>query len=173
MRARGDPVAYVGPLRRALYERDPTLMLNRPERLEDVASEDRAFFLWFSTALIGPGTVTLVLALVGVYAMMAIIVTRRTREIGIRVSLGATSRRVIGTIVGRAAWQVGLGGALGVVLAVISLDLRAVLVSRLGDGGAWTLPAVVVLLVVAGLTATYLPLRRALRVQPSEALRAE
>jgi hypothetical protein len=105
-------VAYVGPLRRALYERVPTLVLNRPERLEDVASDDRAFFLWFSTALIGLGTVTLVLALVGVYAVMAIIVTRRTREIGIRVTLGATSRRIIGTIVGRAAWQVGLGGAL-------------------------------------------------------------
>jgi predicted lysophospholipase L1 biosynthesis ABC-type transport system permease subunit len=62
---------------------------------------------------------------------------------------------------------------LGAVLAVLSLDLRSVLVSRLGDGGVWTLPTVLVLLVVSGLCATGLPLRRALRVAPSEAMRSE
>jgi ABC-type antimicrobial peptide transport system permease subunit len=138
-----------------------------------VAGEDRAFFRWFSTALIGLGAVTLVLALTGVYAMMALIVTRRTREIGVRVALGATAQRIVGTVVGRAAWQVALGGAIGAVLAVFSLDLRGVLVSRLGDGGTWTLPIVLVLLVVSGLAATGLPLRRALRIHPSEAMRVE
>jgi ABC-type antimicrobial peptide transport system permease subunit len=117
--------------------------------------------------------VTLVLALTGVYAMMALIVTRRTREIGIRVVLGAPALRVVQSIVGAAAMQVAIGGALGGVLAVLSIDLREVLASRLPDGGAWMLPAVLGLLVAAALSATYLPLRRALRLQPSDALRAK
>ena len=90
-----------------------------------------------------------------------------------RTIVGATSARIVHAIVGRAAWQVALGGGIGGVAAVFSLDARAILVSRLGDGGAWTLPVVLVLLVAAGLAATWLPLRRALRVQPSDALRAE
>lgn len=173
LRVEGDPMAYVGPLRSAVYGRDPALVLNRPQRLEDVAGEDRVFFFWFARALIGLGLVTLVLALTGVYSMMALIVTRRTREIGIRVALGATGQRVAATVIGRAAWQVAIGGTLGAGLAVLSLDLRSVLVSRLGDGGAWTLPTVLVLLVCAGLGATGLPLRRALGVQPAEAMRID
>jgi putative ABC transport system permease protein len=173
VRTTDDPLAYVGTLRQALHQRDPTLVLNSPKRLEDVAGDDRAFFRWFATALIGLGVVTLVLALTGVYAMMALIVTRRTREIGVRVALGATAQRIIRTVVGRATWQVALGGAIGAALAVLSLDLRGVLVSRLGDGGTWTLPIVLVLLVLAGLAATGLPLRRALRIHPSEAMRVE
>ena len=105
--------------------------------------------------------------------MMALVVTRRTREIGIRVALGASAPRLVGAIVGRAAWQVGVGGALGAVLALASLAARNVIVSRVGAGGPWTLPLVVSLLVLAGLAATWLPLRRALGVRPADALRAE
>jgi predicted permease len=173
MRVSGDPASYVGPLRQALYARDPTFKLNRPQPLDDVALEDRSFFKWFSRALVGLGVVTLILAMTGVYAMMAIIVSRRTREIGIRIALGATVRRVIASVLGRAASQVAIGGILGAALAVLSLDLRSVLVSRLGDGGPWALPIILVLLVLAGVCATGWPLRRALRVAPSEAMRCE
>ncbi|MGE0041075.1 MAG: ABC transporter permease [Vicinamibacterales bacterium] len=174
VRTDGDPLPLAMPLGRALNERDPALVLNRPERLEDVGSEDRTFFVWFSTALVGLGLATLVLALAGVYAMMALIVARRTREIGIRVALGAPGSRIVATIVGRAAAQVALGGGVGAMLAVASLAGRGQLVmSRLGDGGRWTLPLVLGLLVAAGLAATWVPLRRALGVQPAEALRAE
>jgi hypothetical protein len=173
LRVTGDPVAFGMPLRRALLERDPNLVLNRTERLEDVAQEDRTAFAVMSASLLGLGAITMVLALAGVYAMMSLIVTRRTREIGIRVALGATTSKVIRSIVGRAAWQVAIGGALGSVLAVLSMGLRANLVSRVADGAPWTLPAVAALLVVAGLTATWLPVRRALSVRPFDALRAE
>ena len=173
LRVDGEPGNYVAPLRQALYARDPTFMLNRPQPLDGVALEDRSFFKWFSRALVGLGSVTLVLAMTGVYAMMAIIVTRRTREIGIRVALGATARQIVESVMGRAARHVAIGGVLGAVLAVLSLDLRDVLVSRLGDGGPWALPLVLGLLVLSGLCATGLPLRRALRVPPSEAMRCE
>jgi ABC-type antimicrobial peptide transport system permease subunit len=109
----------------------------------------------------------------GVYAMMAIIVSRRTREIGIRVALGATMQRIVASVMGRAARQVIIGGILGAALAVLSLELRSVLVSRLGDGGPWALPSILALLLLSGLAATALPLGRALRVAPSEAMRCE
>jgi putative ABC transport system permease protein len=173
MRTTDDPLTHAAALRRALLDRDPQLVLNRVERLDQVANDDLAFFRGFSAALAGIGVVTLVLALAGVYAMMALSVTRRTREIGIRVALGASPARLVRTIVGRAAWQVGAGGVLGAALAILSLQARAVLVSRLGNGGPWTLPLMVVLLVLAGLAATWWPLRRALSVRPTDALRAE
>jgi predicted lysophospholipase L1 biosynthesis ABC-type transport system permease subunit len=173
MRTAGDPMTLVDPVRRALVARDPSFVFNRFQRLEDEAQEDRQFFKWFSLALLGLGGMTLILALAGVYAMMSLIVSRRTREIGVRMALGATTTGIVRAILGRVALQVAIGGAVGAILAVLSLDARSVLVSRLGDGGPWTLPAVLALLVLAGLAATWWPLRRALGVEASEALRAE
>jgi ABC-type antimicrobial peptide transport system permease subunit len=173
MRVEGDPLSYIDSLTRTVYDRDPQMVLNRPRPLEEVASEDRSFFLWFSTALTAVGIVTLVLALAGVYAMVALMVTKRTREIGIRMAMGATAHRIVRTIVGRAAVQVAVGALVGATLAVLSLNLRGVLVSRLPDGGPWTMPAVLALLTMAGIVATAAPLRRAVRVQPSEAMRVD
>ena len=173
MRVKGEPLRYSEPVRRALRERDPDLVPYRAERLEDVNLDDRAFFANFSTVLVGLGVVTLVLALAGVYSMMSLIVSRRTREIGIRTALGARSGQVITAIGGRAAAQIGAGGVIGAALALASLEGRSLLVSRLGDGGAWTLPLVMGVLMAAGLVATWVPLRRALRIRPQDALRAD
>jgi putative ABC transport system permease protein len=173
VRTSGDPMAFTNVIREAVLARDPAFVFNRFERLEDVAHEDRDFFKWFSMALLGLGGITLVLALAGVYAMMSLIVTRRTREIGVRIALGASTVDVVRTILGRAAIQVAIGGAAGVVLAMLSLNVRSVLVSRLGEGAPWTLPSVLALLLCAGVAATWLPLTRALRVQASESLRSD
>jgi putative ABC transport system permease protein len=173
LRVSGDPYSYATALRRTLLEHDPFTVINRVQLLEDEAHEDREFFKWFSAALLGMGAITLGLALAGVYAMMSLIVTRRTREIGVRIALGATAGRIVRSVVGRAAGQVGLGGAVGYGLAIVSLEARSILVSRMGDGGAWTLPTVLVVLIAAGLAATWFPLRRALQVQAADALRAE
>jgi putative ABC transport system permease protein len=173
MRVAGEPLQWTEPVWRALQTLDPALVPGRAVRLAEVNMEDRAFFVGLSSALVGLGVVTLVLALVGLYSMMSLIVARRTREIGIRLALGASVSHVIRTIGARAALQIGIGGVVGAALAVASLRARSVLVSRMGDGGAWTLPLVLALLVVAGLVATWVPLRRALIVRPQDALRAE
>jgi predicted permease len=173
MRVNGDPLRYAEPVRRALREQLPTLEPYRATALADVNMEDRAFFAGLSSALVGLGVVTLVLALAGVYSMMSLIVSRRTREIGIRLALGANVSHVVHTIGSRAALQIAIGGVIGAALAIASLNARSILVSRMGDGGAWTLPLVLALLVVAGLAATWVPLRRALTIRPQDALRAD
>ena len=173
MRTSSNPMTYAEPLRRWIRERDPGLVMFVPQMLEDVQQDDRSFFAVLSSALSGVGGVTLALALVGVYSMMSLIVTRRTREIGIRVALGATPAMVIRSVANRAALQVLAGGIIGAGLALLSLRGRSLFVLRLGDGGIWTLPLVITLMVAAGLAATWVPLRRALRIRPQEALKAE
>ncbi|GMV21698.1 MAG: hypothetical protein AMXMBFR57_16470 [Acidimicrobiia bacterium] len=169
----GPPLPFAGPIRDALRARDPLVTPFTFQRLADVASEDVAFFAGFSQALLVLGVVTLGLALVGVYSMMSLLVARRTREIGIRMALGSSAHRIVTTIAGRAATQVAIGAAVGGVLALASLQLRSVLVSRMGDGGTWTLPVVLVGLAAAALAATWVPIRRALGVRPQDALRAD
>jgi putative ABC transport system permease protein len=160
-------------MERTLRQRSPGLMSYSRERLDEVGADDRAFFGGVSAALVGLGVVTLVLALVGIYAMLALIVTRRTREIGIRVALGATSGMVVRTILARAGAQVFVGGGAGVALAWFTLQGRSMLVTRIGDGGPWTLPLVLVLLIGAGLVAVWAPIRRALAIRPQEAMRQD
>jgi len=173
LRVNGEPLTHAEPLRRALRDWQPAVITQTASSLENIAADDRSFFGALSLFLVSLGIVTLVLALAGVYAMMSLIVSRRTREIGIRVALGASATRVVRSIAGRAFLQMATGGLIGAVLAVLSLNGRDMLVSRLGDGGPWTLPGVIVLLIASGLIATWIPLRRALRIRPQEALKAD
>lgn len=126
----------------------------------------------FSVILVGLITLSvLLLSAVGISAMMSFAVTRRYREMGIRLALGASRRQVLRTIFSRAALQLALGLAVGVVLVT--------LVERLGGGEMMRgqhhvlVPMVAALVIAAGLLATAGPARRALRVRPMEALRQE
>ena len=142
----------------------------RPRRstFEVIASEMRfyAFWTWFLIAACG---IALVLSLAGIYAVMSFTVAHRTREIGIRVALGADRRRLVGAIFRRPLIQVALGIGAG---GLLMLALLA------GDGYV-TLTAFALLLayltIMTGvcLLAAVVPTRRALAVEPSEALRSE
>jgi ABC-type antimicrobial peptide transport system permease subunit len=173
LRTAGDPRTLAGPLRLSLNDLNRGLTLERIALLEDVNREDRVFFANAGGVLVALGLVTLVLALAGVYAMTSLVVTRRTREIGIRVALGASPAEVVKTTLRRAAIQVGLGTALGYGLGLLASGARELLAFRIGDGGPWILPAVTALFAIAGVAATWAPVRRALRIRPIEALRAQ
>jgi putative ABC transport system permease protein len=115
----------------------------------------------------------LVVALVGVYGVKAYLVARRTREIGIRLALGATSRQVVGLVFRDGLVLAATGLAAGLVLSVIAGRLVR---SLLFQGRAFDLPVVVIAaltLVLASALATWLPARRALRIQPTTALRTD
>jgi ABC-type antimicrobial peptide transport system permease subunit len=105
--------------------------------------------------------------------LLAYTVARRTKEIGIRVALGATSGDVIRMVAASAGWLVGAGLLLGAPAAFWSTRLAASIVENLRPGGAVPIAAAAATLIAVALVAAYVPARRATRVEPVIALRVE
>jgi ABC-type antimicrobial peptide transport system permease subunit len=119
------------------------------------------------------GAVGALLAAMGLFGLLAYTVARRTKEIGIRVALGATRRRVIRMVAASAGWLVSVGLLLGAPAAFWSTRLAARIVENLPSGGAVPLATAAAALIAVALIAVYVPARRATLVEPSIALRAE
>ena len=173
MRTTGDPRALAAPLRAAVANVDPDLQLEDILPLEDAGREDRAFLIGISTALTAMGGMALLLSIVGIYALLSFMVTRRTREIGIRVALGARSWQVLRSITGGALVYLALGGALGSALGVVFVRLRAMILIGIPEPGFWMPATIFLTLAIAGSVACWIPARRALGIRPSEALSAD
>ena len=119
------------------------------------------------------GALGLVLALVGIYGVISYSVGRRTREIGIRVALGAESGDVLRLVIGQGTKLVLAGVAIGLGASFAATRLMSGLMYGVSATDPVTFVGVSILLMLAGLVACYLPARRAVRVDPVEALRQE
>ena len=148
------PILYSGPLNSSL----DALLLKRRGMLLLIA------------ALAG---LALVLSAVGVYGMLAYDVSQRTREIGIRGALGATRGQIIGLILRQSLGKTALGLAIGLSGAVALSHTMQSLLFDLSATDPWTYAAVALVLLAVAVLASYLPARRAAKVDPIEALRAE
>jgi ABC-type antimicrobial peptide transport system permease subunit len=115
----------------------------------------------------------LVLGVVGIYGVIAYVVSQRTREIGIRTALGAPAAGLLGMFVRQGLWLAGIGGALGLVAAAGLTRLMSSLLFGVTALDPVTYAAVSTLLITAAGLASYLPARRAMAVDPVQALRAE
>jgi len=168
-----DPMTLVAPLRTALARVDPDLQLQEVRTIEEAGYEERVFLSAVATALTAMGGMALMLSIVGIYALLSFMVTRRTREIGIRIALGARDWQVLRSITGGATIYLLIGGLLGSALGILFAQARAVILVSIPAPGV-RMPATIFLtLAIAGLTACWLPARRALNIRPSEALIAE
>lgn len=117
--------------------------------------------------------IAMLLATCGLYAVTSYAVSRRTREIGVRVALGADARSVWWSVTRSTLWQLGIGVVLGTAGAIaVSAALPAFLVGTHGVSPA-VFAGVVVLLAAAGLVASAVPVRRAIRLDPVAALQAD
>lgn len=178
--AAGDPLALGTRVRELAAAVDPTLRLMEVQRLDETAKGMVWIVrLWLRITL-GLTAVAILLSLAGIYAVLSFTVARRTREIGVRVALGAPRARIIAAIFRKPLTQVGAGVAVGFTLVTVAAYF---LIGHQPDGnprtGEMTL-AHVGLLVTHGVSmlgvcmlACVVPTRRALRVEPTEAMRAE
>lgn len=173
IRAAGNPNTTAGPLRRLVAEIDPTSDLRGIRLLEDVGVEQRSFLSGLASAMTALGVMALLLSVVSIYALLSFMVTRRTREIGIRVALGARRSQVLITVAGSAFAFVAAGTMLGTILGVALAGFQSVMLIRMPDVGVMTPTIVIGALAMASLAAAWFPTRRALSVRPSEALASQ
>jgi putative ABC transport system permease protein len=173
LRTRTDPLALVRPVERELAELDAGLALERPTTLRALAGEGLAGRRLPVLLLAAFGALALLVASVGVYAMFSSMTATREREFGVRMALGSRPHAIAGLVLQQGAkWiVVGLaGGALGIVLVV---RLVRDLLFEVSPFDPTVLGAAVVILVGCAAVALVVPVRRATRVDPMAALRAE
>ena len=173
VRTPGDPISVVPLVRAELRQLDPTVPLTNVmsmQALVDRSIWDRRLYGTMFTLF---ASIALLLAAIGVYGVVAYAVAQRTREIGVRVALGAEQRDVLRLVVGRGLGLTAAGLALGVLGAA---GFTRVLRSQLYGVGPFdplSFALTALLLVAVALLASYLPARRATRVDPMVALRHE
>jgi len=169
---RGDPDAFIPHLRAMASDMGATVRLEELRALSDVSGDDTGIYAFGMTAIMTLTLTALMLSLAGIYSVMAFTVSRRTREIGIRVALGADPRRLVAAIFKRPLVQVATGIGLGAILLVrSSIFLFAV---RGLTPEQYALVALhSVLMFGVCMLACVVPTRRALSVEPVEALNVE
>jgi putative ABC transport system permease protein len=167
---RGDPERFAVRLRELAQATDPALRVIDPKPLPRLVSTTAAGMSYGFELMVSLTLVTLMLSLAGVYAVTAFAVARRTREIGVRVALGAQPLDVLTIVFKRPFVQVALGIGVGAILGfgLANDDLSAVHVDVLGYTAVFVLSTI-----LCCALACIVPTRRALRIQPTEALRDE
>ena len=169
----GHPEALAGAVKGALADLDPAVPLAQVQTMSAVLStslgRERLLFVLAATFAL----LALVLGTLGIYGVVAYTVRQRTREIGVRMALGARASTVSGMVVRQGARLAGLGVALGLVGTVLLGRLLRPQLYGVTPFDAVTLAAVALLLAAVAILASWLPARRAARIQPMEALRHE
>lgn len=173
VRASVHPAQLAAPLRNRIGRADRTLPAPEVRTLDEVVAGSMAGRRFNAALLTLFALLAATLTLVGIYGVVAYWVNDSTREIGVRLALGATRGQILAAIVGRGAMLTAFGCAAGLVLAFAA--------GRLLDGLLWgvsaadpaTFVTATAAVVCAGLLASYLPARRALRIDPAESLRAD
>lgn len=173
MRSAADAHSLVGPAREVIRQMDPGLPMfdirTMTERLDRSLWVRRAYS-WLFVAF---GAVAIVLAVAGIYGVISFAVSQRTREIGIRMALGARPEQVMRGVLGNGMLLVLTGVVAGVAASLFSGRFLATMLFGVGTRDLTTYGAVVIGVAVVGLAANYVPARRAARVDPMRALRAD
>ncbi|HEX2254789.1 MAG TPA: ABC transporter permease [Thermoanaerobaculia bacterium] len=172
-RIAGDPMALLPAARRQLQELDPNLPLDNPRTVEQMvyaSSSQPRFYTLLLTVFAG---IALLLAAVGTFGVMSYSVAQRTRELGIRIALGAEPGRLRQRVLGRALGLTLTGVAVGLAGALALTRLLASLLYEVSTTDLATFSVVAAVLAAVAVTASYLPARAATRVDPMVALRAE
>ncbi len=173
VRAEGNPLLLAPGLRRVVHDIDPQLALFGVETLAETVGNTQAQRRFTMTLLVAFAGLALVLAIIGVHGVLSYAVAQRTREIGIRVALGADLPRIRTLVMSQGAVLATVGVALGLGLAVALTRLLGTLLYGIGPRDPLTFAGVGVMLAGVAIVASWLPARRAARVDPIVALRCD
>ncbi len=169
----GNPLALAPAVRKALAGIDPALPLDAVETWEQSIHESLTGLMDAAVMLGIDAVFALLLAVIGIFGVMADLVGERTREIGVRLAMGAQRVDVMGLILRRATWLTGTGIAAGLVLAFILSHLVANLLRGVRPDDPVVFVVITATIAAAALGSSWIPARRASRVDPMQALRAE
>ena len=168
----GAPEALERPLRSAVAAVDPSLPVAQVATMEAQVRTSRATARFNTLLLCALGAIALALASVGVYGVIAYSVAQRTREIGLRMALGATPSAIGALVVRQGLAPIALGAAIGGALSVATTRLLRDQLYGVGPGDPTTIVAIAALLLVVSLVAACIPTRRAMSISPVTALTA-
>jgi ABC-type antimicrobial peptide transport system permease subunit len=141
--------------------------------MEDAVSDSVAQPRFYMLLLAAFAVIALLLAALGIYGVISYTVSQRTRELGIRIALGATREKVVRQVIGQGVWLTVTGVVLGVVAAGLLTSVIASLMFGVGKLDPFTFVAVPLVLTGVAVLACYLPARKASDVDPVIAMRAE
>jgi putative ABC transport system permease protein len=173
VRTTGDPQLMEGQVRKAFLAVDPTQPIYQVQPLERYVEESMAARRYTLLLLGLFGGLAIVLAAVGIYGVVSYTMSLRTRELGIRVALGAARADVMRLVLWRGVSIIAVGLLAGLVISLTLTRFLSSLLYQVRPTDVGTLALVALMLTAVGLMANYLPARRASRVEPMEALRCE
>jgi len=173
VRSDGNPMALTPAVREAVASINPDVPIYAVLSMEASLASRLWFIQVFGTMFMIFGFIALFLAAIGLYAMMAFSVSGRTREIGVRVALGARESDVLRLVLGQGMRQLAVGLAVGLALSLAISQLMSVVLFDVQPRDPVIFGSVVAVLAIAGLMACFVPARRAARLDPLIALRDE
>ncbi len=172
-RTQGDPSALAEPARRIVLNIDPAQPISNVRSMEEVLGETMSRNRFSMVLLLAFSVCALALAAVGIYGVLAYSVTERTREIGVRIALGAEPRTIALMVVNAGGRLVLIGMAAGLAGALAAAGVLSKLLYSVQPRDPFTFVVVPVVLTMVALLAAYVPARRAARLDPMAALRSE
>ncbi len=173
VRTRRDPAVMTSFVRSAVTSLDPELAIYEVETMARVIERQTWFYTVFGTFFMAFGICALFLAAAGLYGVMSFAVTQRTREMGVRVALGAQGRQLILLIMRKTVLQLAVGLFLGLALALLASRALQPVLYHVHPRDMTVFAAVVVTLATASVVASFLPARRVTRIDPVIALANE
>ncbi len=168
-----DASHLAAPLRQAIQQLDPKLSIFNIRTVEEQVAQSLQPLETNAMLLGGFGLLALLLASIGLYGVTSYAVSQRTREIGVRMALGANQRTVLALVLGRGMILVGVGVAAGLSVSLLSASVMRSLVAGVNPRDPVTFASTAVVLMIVALTANFVPARRATRIDPLVALRSD
>jgi len=173
IRTEGDPLRHAEAMRRAVLAVDPAQPISAIHSITELAEQEEGQRRLVLLVLGAFAIAAVLLTMIGIYGTITYWVVQRTGELGIRRALGAPSGNILWLVVGRGLALTAAGLVIGIAAAIGLTRLMQSLLFQVSPTDLPTLGAVAVITAALSLVASYLPARRALRVDPMEALRAE